>query len=263
MDLGKISKNSFVKQEDFIKTISSDLTFEDVKIKSIKKRARKLIDHISKDEAFAVEKFLQEYSLSEEEGIAIMCLAESLIRVPDYKIAFDLSTDKLEGKDWSKGKNKNILMQIASIGLSLSSKFVGFAKGGNLLQNLVNKVSAPIFVTILKRAIKLFSSEFILAENVSDALKQTSQYKDYRFAFDLLGESARNFTQSDIYYKRYLEAIELLGRFYPKENDENIFHRPNLSVKFTSLYPRFELTKYEDIKRYLMRKLLELINKMA
>lgn len=262
MDIAKISKNSFVNQDDYIKSILPDLSFKKETMESIKDRARKLVGIIEKDESFTIEKFLQEYSLSEDEGIAVMCLAESLIRVPDYKVAFDLTTDKLEGKDWEIGKNKNILIQIASIGLSISSKFVGISKGDNLLTNLINKVSAPIFVTIIKRAIRLFSGEFILAEKMGNALKKSTKYKDYRFAFDLLGESARNFTQADLYYARYDEAIELLGKFYSSNKKEQIFDRPNLSVKFTSLFPRFELTKYEDISNYLMPKLVSLIKKL-
>ena len=262
MDLAKISKNSFVNQDHYIKSILHDLSLNDDAITSIKENTLDLVSIIAKDESFTIEKFLQEYSLSEDEGIAVMCLAESLIRVPDYKIAFDLTTDKLEGKDWEIGKNKNILIQIASIGLSISSMFVGITKGDNLLTNLVNKVSAPIFVTIIKRAIKLFSSEFILAEKIDEALKRTNKFQEYRFAFDLLGESARNFLQADTYYKRYEEAIELLGKFYTSNKSEKIFHRPNLSVKFTSLYPRFELTKYEDVSNYLMPKLIKLIKNL-
>lgn len=259
-DLSKVFKNAFIDQEAYIKTIIPDLNFDENSIKSIKNLGQSFVKNITEDNSFTIEKFLQEYSLSEEEGIAIMCLAESLVRVPDYKVAFDLASDKLQNKDWSRNAESNLLIQAASLGLNISSKFVG--QSDNILKKLFNKAGAPLFVTIMKKAIGFFSKEFILGTEINKALKKEKKYKQYRFSFDLLGESSRNFTQAEAYFKRYIEAADILGDFYPTDSGIKIFHRPNLSVKFTSLYPRIELDKYEDIKEYLLPKLISLIKKL-
>jgi len=262
MRLAKNSTNySFLDQEQYMQDIQSEIQLNTEVIANIKKEGRFLAQKIQNDTSFSIEKFFQEYSLSGEEGIAIMCLAESILRVPDSKVAFELACDKLEGKNWSSPKGHNMLIKFASLGLNFSSKFLNITKPQNLITSLISKLSGPIFVSALKQAIKLFSNEFILSNTVEKALQKTKKYPQYTFSFDLLGESARNFTQSNLYYQRYLEAIDLISNFDSDEGSASIFQRPNLSVKFTSLYPRFELVKYEDIKEFLLPKLETLVTK--
>lgn len=226
-------------------------------------KAIEFIQIIRKNKEFGIEEFMQQFSLSTEEGIAIMCLAEGLLRIPDKSIAGELAFDKLSNKRWWYyiKKSNSFKGSLSSIGLYTSGIIADLGKAQNILAKMITKITLPIFLTILKQAIKFLSREFIFGSNIEEALKNSKLYPNFHFSFDLLGESARTFAQAEYYYSQYISAIEQLATIPSTSNNNG--DKPNLSVKLTALYPRFDLPQIDHIKEFLLPRLISLIKKIA
>jgi RHH-type proline utilization regulon transcriptional repressor/proline dehydrogenase/delta 1-pyrroline-5-carboxylate dehydrogenase len=226
-------------------------------------RADEFISIIRKNRNFSIEEFINRFSLSTDEGIAIMCLAESLLRIPDLQITKEFVSDKLSNKSWESflfKKAKSFKTIFSSFGIYFSGKFTDITKTDNAFAKLIDKFGQPVFLKILREAIMYLSKSFVFAEGMESGLKKVQNFSEYKFSFDLLGESARTKKQAARYYKDYLNAINLITRLAYKDLD--MASKPNLSVKLTALYPRFEYAKLHDIRQELMPQIIGLIEKI-
>lgn len=255
-EITKISDDVFEDEFLFIKKYINELNFDFRTNDNIKNRAEFFIEHIRGSTRFSVEQFLQEYSLTLEEGIALMCLAESLIRIPDSNVAFELALDKLSDKLWARHllSAKTSFIRLASLGIFVAGKWSDFCNYDNIISNSLARLGRPVFLSAIRAVITWLGDEFVLGENIEMGIKKTSVFKGYKFSFDLLGESARTFNQAEEYYSRYLESIDSIAKAGIED--------ASLSIKITALYPRLELTKIEDAENYLLPKLIILIKKM-
>ena len=264
MDSIPISR-SLTNESEIIKNLLPLIRFQEIEQQRIIKRAQKLIESIRRSKGFSIEEFINKFNLSSAEGVAIIGLAEALLRIPDKKIAKELIVDKLSDKDWGLyifKPSKSIKTILSTFGLYFSSKFAQAIKEETILSRLLNKVGQDVFIQSLKAVITYLSQEFVFADDITKALSKAKEGSPYLYAFDLLGESARTKAQADYYYNQYNQAIDVIAEATAQHKDETLYHRPNLSVKLTALYPRFELAKFEDIKRDLMPKLLVLLEKI-
>ena len=226
-------------------------------------RADEFISIIRKNRNFSIEEFINRFSLSTDEGIAIMCLAESLLRIPDLQITKEFVSDKLSNKSWKSflfKKAKSFKTIFSSFGIYFSGKFTDITKSDNVFAKLIDKFGQPVFLKILREAVIYLSKSFVFAEGIESGLKKVQNFSEYKFSFDLLGESARTKKQAARYYKDYLNAINLITRLAYKDLD--MASKPNLSVKLTALYPRFEYAKLHDIRQELMPQIIGLIEKI-
>ncbi len=259
----KLFKIQNKEEKDLVKDLLPIAKLSLPNKKNIHLKAYNLVKNIRKDRNFSIEEFLNIYNISHAEGIAILGLAEGLLRAPDFQINKELISDKLSNKEWSKflfKGNKSFKTIFSSFGLYFAGKYTDIVKYKNIAITLFDKLGQPIFIKILRAAILYLSKEFVFSDNMNVALSKTEKYSNYKFAFDLLGESARTQKQADIYYEQYEQAIELIAKYYP-DNQQDIMERPNLSVKLTSLHPRFEYSKLEQLKIELMPKLIKLVKK--
>ncbi|MDG1436867.1 MAG: bifunctional proline dehydrogenase/L-glutamate gamma-semialdehyde dehydrogenase PutA [Rickettsiaceae bacterium] len=232
--------------------------------KLIISNSKKLITKIREDHSFSMESFLHLYSLTYDEGVALLGLAEGLLRIPDDIISKELVLDKLSGKSWESflfKKTRSIKTVLASFGLYFAGKFADITKCNNTIANLCDRLGQPVFIKTLKAAILFLSKEFVFADDMHAALEKTQKHTDYKFAFDLLGESSRTMKQANIYLDQYKEAINLISNAFPYKG-EALEDRPNLSVKLTALYPRVELLKFEDLEKILLPKLIDLVERI-
>lgn len=226
----------------------------------------KALDYIKDIRAhnhFGIEQFMYKYNLNSEEGIALMCLAESLLRIPDKEIAHQLAVDKLSNKKWAqyiKGKSA-LLTKLTALGLFGAGMFANTARVENILTKLVYKIGKTPFLASLRKAIEILSTEFIIGQDIEESIKNAYQNykKGWNFSFDILGESSRNFQQAELYYDQYLKAIEVINQYFPIE--ENLYKRPSLSIKLTALHPRLELLKQEQLEHELLPKVRNLVRK--
>lgn len=225
--------------------------------------SKQYIEKIRDTNKFTVEEFVNRFNLTTDEGVALMCLAEGFLRIPDSYTAKKLILDKLTNKSWVsyvfKGKS-SIKTTLASIGLLLSGTYADIIKHDNIISKLIDRIGSLAFIKVLKSSLLYLSNEFVFSEEIDSATERAIALDEYSFAFDLLGESARTFSQADKYYNQYLSAVDALSRDFPEEND--IWKRPNLSVKLTALHPRFELNNFANLEKELMPKLVKLVEKI-
>lgn len=260
----KIFSDKLQDETEIVKRLLSLGKFRKAEQQLILAHSKRLIAKIKADKNFSMEEFLHRYSLSYNEGVAVLGLAEGLLRIPDNLVSKELARDKLSDKHWESflfKKTNSIKTILASFGLYFSGKFSDIVKSDNILSNLLDRIGQPIFIKTLKASILFLSKEFVFADDMHEALEKAPKYPNHKFAFDLLGESARTMKQADIYYKQYKNAVTLISDDFPYQG-EALEERPNLSVKLTALYPRVELLKFSDLEEILLPKLVTLVEKI-
>lgn len=259
----EVTNDVFVDECILISRDINEINFDFRVNEKIRDRATHFINIIQKSNKFGIEQFLREYSLEDEEGVAIICLAESLMRIPDNKVALELAIDKLSDKEWAKHfrEAKTIMMKVASFGLLVSGKWSHFCLRDNIFSEITKKLGKGLFLAAIREVVSWLGDSFVLGETIEEGLKKAKNFENYKFSFDLLGESARTFEQSEKYYSEYIDAVEKIALFKRQGLMPNAEY--SMSVKLTALYPRFELAKIEDVEAYLLPRLSSLIQQMA
>lgn len=213
----------------------------------------------------SMKDLIHQYSLSSEEGIALMCVAEALLRIPDKETAIRLIKDKVGSADWQKymGDHRNIFLNASTWALSLTGKVLGRSdeeKTGlsSVLSNLVSRSGAPIIRQAMEFTMKLMGKNFVHAETIEKALKKAKDLEKigYTYSFDMLGEGARTFDDADRYFETYKRAIRHIGHM---AKGESLIHKkPGISVKLSALHPRYEVLKGKEALKELSERLLQL-----
>ena len=205
-----------------------------------------------------IEDFLREYSLSTKEGLALMVLAEALLRVPDSETADRLIEDKIGATDWSKRETKSeaLLVSASSWALGLTSRVIqpGETPEG-VIGTLAKRMGLPAVRTATRQAMRLMGSHFVLGQTIEEALKRASsaQGRLFRYSYDMLGEGARTEADAKRYLASYADAIEAIG----KAGGANpLPDRPGISVKLSALHPRYEATSQARVMEELVPRVL-------
>src|SRR5581483_5030502 len=207
-----------------------------------------------------LDDFLREFGLSTPEGLALMVLAEALLRVPDAATQDRLIEDKLGGGDWREhSAAADTWFVLASTwALGLSSRIVdpGTSPDG-LIAGLVRRLGRPAVRTATKRAMRVLGHHFVLGETIADALRRAraSEARGFRHSYDMLGEGARTRADAERYFAAYASAIAAIGA---AAGDSALPDRPGISVKLSALHPRYEAVNRERVLRELVPALLDL-----
>ena len=209
-----------------------------------------------------LQAFLHQYDLSSEEGIALMCLAEALLRVPDKDTADRLISDKLSTTHWDEHLNQSssLFVNAATWSLLLTGKIFAptldnqkslFASLKRTLSRLGEAVIRPIIL----QGMKMIGNQFVMGTTIHDALKRAKKLekKGYRYSYDMLGEAARTQADAEKYHKSYLDAIHAIGH---ASIGLDPIHGPGISVKLSALHPRYELGKKELVFNDLVTRVL-------
>lgn len=208
--------------------------------------------------------FLHEYDLSSDEGIALMCLAEALLRIPDSYTIDRLISDKISTAEWEKHlrASDSFLVNAATWSLLLTGKILkptldthkSFAAS---LKRLFSRTSNTVIRPIISQSMKVIGNHFVMGSTISEALARAKELEShgYRYSYDMLGEAARTQEDADKYYQAYLDAITAIG-----QNSGNLgpIQGPGISVKLSALHPRYEFAKHDRIMRELTPRLLNL-----
>ena len=258
-----IADRALMDEKEVVKSLLQSLNLSQIHANNIHDNALTYIKKIRATPLSKVEAFMHQFSLSTEEGVAMMCLAEALLRIPDKKTAQLLVIEKLKDKNWQAhlGQSNSLFVNASTWGLLLSGKILAIDNYSKVASNLVNRLSAPVMVKALELAIKMLSNEFILGDNLPNAIKNAKEYfkKGYRISFDILGESARTQKQADFYYQEYIKALEAIAKIADKQ--QGIYSAPNLSIKLTALHPRVTLRQEGRVIKELLPKLIIIANK--
>ena len=207
-----------------------------------------------------LEDFLREFALSTREGLALMVLAETLLRVPDAATQDRLIEDKIGGGDWSEhtGRGEKLFVAASIWALGLTSRIVqpGDTPEG-LIGGLVMRLGKPAVRTATRQAIRILGHHFVLGETIGDALgrARAKEKQGLRYSYDMLGEGARTAADAERYFEAYASAIAAIGRAAGKGT---LPDRPGISVKLSALHPRYEAVKRERVLQELAPRLLDL-----
>ncbi len=217
-----------------------------------------------------VDAFMQEYGLSSEEGVILMCLAEALLRIPDSETADQLIAEKLAGGHWEKhrGNSDSLFVNASTWALMLTGGIVKLreARGSNpfdALKRLVARSGEPVIRQAVRQAVKVLGDQFVLGRTIREAISNAEDYqeKGYLLSYDMLGEAARTDKDAETYFDRYLAAIDAVGQSagpFGILHADALHARPGISVKLSALHPRFEPGKEERLAGELAPRLFTL-----
>ena len=202
-----------------------------------------------------MEVFLAEYGLSTDEGIALMCLAEALLRVPDAETMDALIEDKIAPSDWGRhlGHSASSLVNASTWALMLTGKVLDEREPGVVghLRAAVKRLGEPVIRTAVSRAMKEMGRQFVLGETIEKAMARATELeaKGYTYSYDMLGEAARTEHDARRYHLSYSKAITAIASA-AKGND--IRSNPGISVKLSALHPRYEVAKRARVMEELV-----------
>ncbi|GGE89946.1 bifunctional proline dehydrogenase/L-glutamate gamma-semialdehyde dehydrogenase [Stappia taiwanensis] len=208
-----------------------------------------------------VEDFLREYGLSTREGLALMVLAEALLRVPDAATADKLIEDKLAAARFDEtenGPSDTWLVSASSWALGVTSRLIHPGeKPDTILASLVKRMGMPAVRGATRQAMRILGHQFVLGETIKNALQRAAgqEAKGYRYSYDMLGEGARTAADAERYFQSYAAAIEAIGKAAGKKE---LPARPGISVKLSALHPRYEAVKGARVRDELAPRLLQL-----
>ncbi|MEN9061715.1 bifunctional proline dehydrogenase/L-glutamate gamma-semialdehyde dehydrogenase PutA [Ponticoccus litoralis] len=190
-----------------------------------------------------MEVFLAEYGLSTDEGIALMCLAEALLRVPDARTIDALIEDKIAPSDWGRhmGHSTSPLVNASTWALMLTGKVLEDTPPGPVghLRGAIKRLGEPVIRTAVGRAMREMGSQFVLGETIRSAMTRGSKMeaKGYSYSYDMLGEAARTEADAQRYFDAYARAIEAIAG---AAKARDIRDNPGISVKLSALHPRYD-----------------------
>src|SRR3984893_16219227 len=191
------------------------------------------------DRLGGVEDMLRKFALSTKEGLALMVLAEALLRVPDARTADQFIEDKLGQGDFVHHETKSsaFLINASAWALGLSARVIqpGETPQGTI-GRLTKRLGAPAVRAATRQAMRLMGSHFVLGETIEAALARAQSGAALRYSFDMLGEGARPASDAERYFNAYASAIEAIGA---SAGTRPLPDRPGISIKLSALHPRF------------------------
>jgi RHH-type proline utilization regulon transcriptional repressor/proline dehydrogenase/delta 1-pyrroline-5-carboxylate dehydrogenase len=208
-----------------------------------------------------MEVFLSAYGLSTKEGVALMCLAEALLRVPDTETMDDLIKDKIAPHDWSShsGGSSSIFVNASTWALMLTGRVLDEGEGSieRTLRSMVRRLGEPVIRTAVAAAMREMGEQFVLGRTITEAVKRGRSMiqKGYLYSFDMLGEAARTETDALRYHRAYAEAISSLDN---GTNGPDIRYNHGISVKLSALHPRYEVSHKDEMLPVMAERLLSL-----
>jgi RHH-type transcriptional regulator, proline utilization regulon repressor / proline dehydrogenase / delta 1-pyrroline-5-carboxylate dehydrogenase len=208
-----------------------------------------------------IEDFLHAYSLSTKEGLALMVLAEALLRVPDAATADRLIEDKLATGDWSSHdvKSNALLVSASAWTLGITARIIQPGETPDtILETLIKRLGLPAVRAATRQAMRLLGSHFVLGQTIEEALARAGGHREFRYSFDMLGEGARTGPDAERYFAAYADAIDAIGA---RAGNASLPNRPGISVKLSALHPRFEAISRQRVLAEVVPKVLALARK--
>ncbi len=209
-----------------------------------------------------VQGLLQEFALSSQEGVALMCLAEALLRIPDKATRDALIRDKIGQGEWHThlGQSPSLFVNAATWGLMLTGKLVAThneARLAGLLARVLGKGGEPLVRKGVDMAMRLMGEQFVTGETIAAALANSApmEARGFRYSYDMLGEAALTDADAQRYLAAYQQAIHAIGK---ASHGRGIYEGPGISIKLSALHPRYGRAQYERVLGELYPRLLAL-----
>jgi RHH-type transcriptional regulator, proline utilization regulon repressor / proline dehydrogenase / delta 1-pyrroline-5-carboxylate dehydrogenase len=262
-----IASHLFADESALVHKLAAEADLNSEQHQRVDVLARGLVNAVrdNRNSQGSIDAFMQQFSLSSEEGVVLMCLAEALLRIPDAETADLLIADKLGDRDWSDhiGKSDSLFVNASAWGLMLTGRIVELGRGTksdamSAVKRLITRSGEPIIRTAMKQAMRIMGKQFVLGRTIEEALKtsEPSKQNGYRFSYDMLGESAMTRSDAARYLKSYEKAVDAIGA---TASAGNVFEQPSISVKLSALHPRYE----EKTKSTCLPELFEMVLALA
>ena len=208
-----------------------------------------------------MEVFLAEYGLSTDEGIALMCLAEALLRVPDADTIDALIEDKIAPSDWGRhlGRSASSLVNASTWALLLTGRVLDDRATGltGALRGAIRRLGEPVIRRAVARAMREMGRQFVLGETINDAMTRADvlQKRGYTYSYDMLGEAARTEADARAYHLSYSRAISAIATDC---GHGSVAQNPGISVKLSALHPRYEQSQTARVMAELVPRVTAL-----
>jgi RHH-type proline utilization regulon transcriptional repressor/proline dehydrogenase/delta 1-pyrroline-5-carboxylate dehydrogenase len=252
MSYKQIRARLFADEGELVKDLARRAELPQADARRVREIARSLVADVRAHRSAqgGIDAFMQEYSLSSEEGVVLMCLAEALLRIPDAENADKLIADKIGGKDWQKhiGHSESLFVNASAWGLMLTGRFVELGRQTKTdvtgyLSRLMKESGEPVIRQAMRQAMRIIGKQFVLGRTISEALKIAKPLEEqgYRFSYDMLGEAAMTMPDADRYFHAYRTALSEVARNAGGDTrPDALMGRPSLSLKLSALHPRYE-----------------------
>ncbi len=243
----EFSSYLYKSEPEVIQELLDFLDWDQEKSVLIQSNATRLVEQTRqrKFKGAQLESFLQEFSLDTQEGIAMMCLAEALLRIPDSRTVNALVKDRVSAANWLKkqGSPSDWVTKAAGMGMAITQK---------TLDGSLSRLGEPIIREAMIKAMQMMGKQFVLGTDIGRATNNAKPWEKqgYRMSYDMLGEAARDQKTADAYFKSYKNAIEEVAR-----NNEGRDKKSGVSVKLSALHPRYEYSQKERCVPEISEKL--------
>jgi RHH-type transcriptional regulator, proline utilization regulon repressor / proline dehydrogenase / delta 1-pyrroline-5-carboxylate dehydrogenase len=232
--------------------------------------ARALVEaaRARRDERPFLDAFLQEFGLSNQEGIALMCIAEALLRIPDDATADRLIAEQLANGDWSahSGRSESLFVNASTWGLMLTGGILELdplikADASGWVRRFRRKAGEPVVRLAVRRAMRIIGGEFVVGRTIAEALQRSAAEAQLGLcSYDMLGEGARTLRDAERYLKSYEDAIDAIGRTVRGGAPHEV---SSISIKLSALEPRYSLMQKSRVAQRLGPKVIALARRAA
>lgn len=251
---------------DVVSMLIDAAELTDQQRQTVRQLAIRLVEQVraGRKKSVGIDSFLTEYALSSDEGIALMCLAEALLRVPDDATIDSLIKDKIAPADWSshRGQSDSFFINATTWALMLTGKVLSPEKAESSLRRsiltVLNRSGEGVVRVAADKAMRIMSKQFVMGRTIHEALERAKKKEavGYRYSYDMLGEAALTNEDALRYFKAYTQAIEAIGSHASLSAALN--EKPGISIKLSALHPRYQEAQYERVLNELVPKLLSL-----
>ncbi|NCF25918.1 MAG: bifunctional proline dehydrogenase/L-glutamate gamma-semialdehyde dehydrogenase PutA [Gammaproteobacteria bacterium] len=232
----------------------------------IAERARALVGEVRRHRIGkgGIDAFMQEYELSSQEGVVLMCLAEALLRIPDQETADRLIRDKLGPADWEKhvGNSESVFVNASTWALMLTGRVVSLHEYRDqslksVLGRLVGRFGDPVIRQSITQGMRILGRQFVMGRSITEALDRASadEERGYRHSFDMLGEAAHTAADAKRYFDAYSDGIATIGA---QEAGRGPIESSGISIKLSALHPRYAFAQRERVMAELVPRLMAL-----
>ncbi|MGI9225736.1 MAG: bifunctional proline dehydrogenase/L-glutamate gamma-semialdehyde dehydrogenase PutA [Woeseiaceae bacterium] len=263
-----INDHYLADEQELVRELAEAADPGDIGRNKIQQTAAQLVRAVRRNtkKDAGIEAFLQQYDLSSDEGVLLMCIAEALLRIPDADTADRLIADKITLARWKDhlGASDSLFVNAGTWGLMLTGRILSLdetatSNPGQSLGKLVSRAGEPLVRTAMRQAMKIMGHQFVMGRTIGEALKRSlkNEKLPYRYSFDMLGESALTTVDAQRYLDNYHEGINSIGSG-PQIDAPDVFSAPGISVKLSALHPRYEHSHEERVMAELVPAVHEL-----
>lgn len=256
------------EEEALVRELADTADPGDVGRDRIQATAATLVDAVRRNKAKegGIDAFLQQYDLSSEEGVLLMCIAEALLRIPDADTADKLIADKITSAQWKDhiGESDSLFVNASTWGLMLTGQLLQLDNAAvrnpvKVLGKLASRAGEPVVRTAMRQAMRIMGHQFVMGRNIDEALQRSikKENRPYRYSFDMLGEAALTDADAARYFAAYRDAIDSIGAG-PQGQESDIFATHSISVKLSALHPRYSYLQHDRVMAELVPRVGEL-----